>query len=293
MKIFSCCCKKKRKDSEIKGSLLSQDSRKETLVVRTDPDNGEYNTNPETVYDKNIVLEDEENYEYLLPERYIRSDEKGKITFTKPGLIKWIDELRKDSKHAKWIELCSKEGLFIQYKNGSMLTDKFILGRVYYTMPKSLFKREIDFEMIVKMSYEPEIRLKYDTSIKAYRILEKKDNYTIFKTLLHSPFFFISERDMVDKRVEFTQDGIYYNFASSVDDYEAIDKNAVRMKTYINLLVLTQDEKNFYFECYQQYDAKTILPEKLLNFTIPYKTQEWYKNFVVEINKALDASNGN
>jgi hypothetical protein len=42
-------------------------------------------------------------------------------------------------------------------------------------------------------------------------------SYIVHNTCL-SPVFFISERDCVDKRIEIMQDGIYYNFSSSISE---------------------------------------------------------------------------
>jgi len=42
-------------------------------------------------------------------------------------------------------------------------------------------------------------------------------------------------------------------------------------------------KKNFYVEGFNQIDGKLIIPETLLNFTIPHKTQEWFNNFVKAI----------
>ena len=104
--------------------------------------------------------------------------------------------------------------------------------------------------------YDPDIRMRYDPSFKEFKILEKVDSYTIFKVKLHSPIFFIKEREYVDKRVEFIKDNVYYNLSTSVSNYLPLDKDAVRMITYLNLLILSQDENNYYFECYTQHDAK-------------------------------------
>lgn len=107
--------------------------------------------------------------------------------------------------------------------------------------------------------YNPDIRLKYDSTIKEYKILEKTDNYCVFKTLFHSPIFFIPEKDILDKRIEFVDDNMYYNLATSVDDYEPLVKSAVRIKTYLNLSIISQDDKNYYFECYSQYGVYILL----------------------------------
>ena len=105
--------------------------------------------------------------------------------------------------------------------------------------------------------YDPEIRMKYDLTLKEFKVYEKGENYNIFKNWLHSPMFFIAERDLVNKRIEFIKEDVYYNIATSVnDDYEPLIKDVVRCKTYLNLLILKQDEENFYFHCLSQYDAK-------------------------------------
>jgi len=105
--------------------------------------------------------------------------------------------------------------------------------------------------------YDPEIRMKYDDSLKEYKIYEQGENYCIYKNWLYSPVFFISERDIVNKRIEFIKDDVYYNLSTSVnDDYDLPPKDVVRCKTYLNLFLLKQDEENYYFHCLSQYDAK-------------------------------------
>jgi hypothetical protein len=100
--------------------------------------------------------------------------------------------------------------------------------------------------------------MKYDSNLKEFKILEKNEKYSIFYNLLHSPIFFIAERDLVDKRVAFIKDEVYYNLSTSVLDYYPLDSKAVRIDTYLNLLILSNDESNYYFECYSQHDAKVM-----------------------------------
>jgi hypothetical protein len=108
--------------------------------------------------------------------------------------------------------------------------------------------------------YDVEIRMGYDTTLKEYKIYEQGKHYNILKTWIHSPIFFISERDIINKRIEFIKDDVYYNLATSIeDDYEPPTKDVVRCKTFLNLLILKQDSENFYFHCMSQYDAKVNL----------------------------------
>ena len=107
--------------------------------------------------------------------------------------------------------------------------------------------------------YDPEIRKKFDSSLKEYTIYEKGEKYAISKTCLNSPIFFIAEREVITKRIEFIKNNIYYNIATSInDDYEQLNEEIVRCKTYINLLVLSEDEEYYYFKSLSQFDAKVL-----------------------------------
>jgi len=106
--------------------------------------------------------------------------------------------------------------------------------------------------------YEPEKRMDYDKSIKEFKILEEGDNYKIVKIWYFSPLMFVSERDVIDKRIIFMKDDVVYSFASSLEKYEnePEDNKVIRIKNFVNALKLTEDNDNFYFYCYSQVDAK-------------------------------------
>jgi len=105
--------------------------------------------------------------------------------------------------------------------------------------------------------YNPELRLKWDSSAKSITKKEGDDSNYIVHIHMNSPVFFISERDIVDKRVEFYHNDIYYSLSTSVnDDYMPSDPNVIRIKTFINLLMITQDENNLYLMSINQIDPK-------------------------------------
>lgn len=66
--------------------------------------------------------------------------------------------------------------------------------------------------------YVPELRLKWDEGFKEFVKLEGNEEVYAVKSWFKSPMFIVSERDVVDKRIEFFKDSVYYNFASSLDD---------------------------------------------------------------------------
>ena len=102
------------------------------------------------------------------------------------------------------------------------------------------------------------MRVAYDKSIKEFKIFEEGEYYKILKVWYFSPLMFVSERDLIDKRVSFLKDGVYYSLASSLEKYENApeDSKVIRIKNYINALKLSEDQDNFYFHCYSQLDAK-------------------------------------
>jgi hypothetical protein len=107
--------------------------------------------------------------------------------------------------------------------------------------------------------YDTEIRKKWDSSIKTLNKIEGNDCAYLLYAHYLSPIFFISERDVVDKRVEFTNDDVYYNISSSVED-EILPptENVVRIRNYINLFIVKQDVDYFYFRGFNQIDMKVL-----------------------------------
>jgi len=190
-----------------------------------------------------------------------------------------------DESAGPWTLLYQKENLLLDYKKGSPINSDFLVGRCRCTLSKSLFKEKISFEILQKYMYDPAKRMLWDLNMKEYKIFESGENYGIFKMWMKSPIFFISERDAIDKRVNFYHDGQYYCLASSVENYSEVNPDVVRCFTYINSLHLTEDEENFYYNSFTQLDPKTIIPEKLLNITIPFKTVEFFTNVVQAINE--------
>jgi len=234
----------------------------------------------------NIELLEEDGDKLLIPEKFIREEEQRKITFSMNGIVKFIEDINAEGED-KWTPLYNKDNLILHYKKGSALNSNFLLGRIQYKLQKSLFSRPIDFDLISKVMYSPEYRMKYDSSLKEFKVHEQGDNYFVFRQAYHKPIFFISERDCIDKRISFTKDGVYYTIATSVENYIPQQDGVVRIVTILNSLTITEDVENFYFHGYNQLDAKTSIPERILNITIPTKTIEWYNNFIKEIQSII------
>jgi len=168
-----------------------------------------------------------------------------------------------------------------------MLSDKFVCGKCEDKIEKNKFHSGVTAEMIKRVIYSPEIRLSWDKSVKSYKIIDGGDKYNyVMQTIMFSPVFFISEREVVDKRAEFTYNGISYDISTSIDEnYLPIEKNVVRCKNFINSFVIVSDDTHFYFLSFNQVDPKMNLPGSFLNMILPFKIAAFYKTLVEEVNK--------
>ena len=73
--------------------------------------------------------------------------------------------------------------------------------------------------------FDPDTRTKWDKNIKTMTIynskignLELNNKCYLVNILCNSPVAFISERDVLDKRIEFEDKGVIYNYTSSIDE---------------------------------------------------------------------------
>ena len=159
---------------------------------------------------------------------------------------------------------------------------------MYYKIEKSVFnKKDIDIKTIDKYMNEPEKRLKWDKSIREYKIIERQNEevYLLYY-ICKSPMIFVSERDVIDKRYDFYSDGIYYDFSSSVkDDLKPIDEEIVRMTDYCSLCKIYEEKDNFNIISLTQIDTKYKMPDALLSVQLPLKYKEWYDSLINAINE--------
>jgi len=120
----------------------------------------------------------------------------------------------------EYTEVKTKEiGLDLRIRKcGSDLNKSIYVVKAIYKVARKEFINGISLEFIKSLMYKPELRLSWDDGFKEFTILEGNDEVYAFKSWFKSPMFIISERDFVDKRIEFIKDNIYYNFCSSLDE---------------------------------------------------------------------------
>lgn len=161
-------------------------------------------------------LSDKELDRPLIEDRLIREDEKGLITYTKRGLTQFIKEL---SNYPDYDLLYNQKGLVLHCRKiGTPLNNKIYLGKAVYTISKTSFKEGATIELMARLMYNIEDRMKWDTSLKVLKKLEGGDDAYVIRSWMHSPMFLVAEREVVDKRFEFYFDGVYYNISTSVNE---------------------------------------------------------------------------
>ena len=236
-----------------------------------------------------ITIEEES----VFPKKYLNSIEENPnfhFEFTKEKIIAYIeDEIKQKDKYSN---LVNKDGFDIYIKeSGSIFNTEFPMIKMYYKIEKSVFnKKDIDIKTIDKYMNEPEKRLKWDKSIREYKIIERQnDEVYLLYYICKSPMIFVSERDVIDKRFDFYVGGTYYDFSSSVkDDLKPIDEeDIVRITDYCSLCKIYEEKDYFNIISITQVDTKYKLPNAMLSIQLPVKYKEWYDSLINAINEEV------
>ena len=214
----------------------------------------------------------------------ICSYEKNQITFTKKGLINLFEEL---TNLDGWKNYWNKDNCIIDIREkGSTINTEFYLIRTLYVFKKSELKYNKSIDNIIKFIYGANIRKVWDSGLKNVELIsgEKYKNFVV-DTWAKSPIYLISERDGVEKRFIFKYNNEYYALGTPVpDDYYPEKKNVVRIINYMNFLKLYEDDDNIYFLNLNQADFKMIVPQFVINITLPTTTKNWYINLLKTCN---------
>ena len=225
-------------------------------------------------------LDEVSNNENLIlnKSKIILDYERNKITFTKKGFVdffKYCEDL--DNYKNYW----NKDNLTIDIRlEGSPISDKFCLIRTKYIYYKKDFNENINIIDLIKFQYDVNLRKKWDTSFKNIEKIEGNDEAFIVSSWAKSPIFLISEREGIEKRFIFKyEDNCYYVCSTSVpNDYIPLKKNVIRIDNYINFFRITEDNEKYLLTNINQSDFKMIIPQMILNVTLPATSKSWYNN---------------
>ena len=276
-----CCClyskKNKKKEKLLEGEELS-DAEFSDDLSESSTSSGE-------------IL----NTAMVFPSKVYRKDEKEiSLNLSKEKIVEITN---------KEFLICNnykifykKDGLILSSKESSLLTNKFPLIKMEYKISKNEFKKNINKEDIINTLKDIKNRKKWDENIKEIKIIEEYENSYLIHTSYNKPIFFISERDILEKKVEFYFNNNYYSYCSSVshelnEKYKE-NKNVVRIFNYISIYKIEEDENYFYFKSLNQIDYKMNVPNNLMNITLPIKIINWYKKLesVVVKEKEIDVN---
>ena len=226
----------------------------------------------------------------IFPLKYLNDIEANpsfKFEFTKEKIISFIEGEINDDKNYK--SLVNKNGFDIYINEaGSLFSSEFPMIKMFYKIPKSSFTRnDVTVKLIDDYMNIPEKRLKWDKSIRYYKIVEKhNDEVYLLHYICKSPMLFVSERDVVDKRYDFYVDGIYYDFSSSTkNDLVPVDENLVRIDDHCSVCKIFEENDCFNIISITQVDTKFNMPPSMLSIQLPIKYKEWYDSMVNEINE--------
>ena len=228
------------------------------------------------------------NSAMIFPSKTYRKDENDVgLNLTKEKILDIINYEFLESEDYKIFY--NKEHLILSSKDSSFLTKNFPLIKMEYKIPKKEFDKDIGIEDIVNTLKDFKNRILWDENIKEMEIMEEFDNSFIIHTSYNKPIFFISERDIIEKKVDFYFNNKYYSYSSSVSDelnekYKE-NEDVMRILNYISVYIIEEDEENFYFKSLNQLDYKMNIPNTLMNITLPMKILNWYKKLEKAVKK--------
>ena len=228
--------------------------------------------------------------EIIFPLKYLNLAETNPsfhFTFTREKIMSFIeDEIKMNNSYTS---LINNNGFDIYIKEtGSIFNSEFPMIKMYYKIPKSAFnKKDINVKTIDKYMNEPEKRLKWDNSIRDYKIVERVNSEVyLLHYICKSPMLFVSERDVVDKRYDFYEGGIYYDFSSSVkDDLIPLEEDVLRITDHCSACKIYEENDCFNIISITQVDTKYKLPNALMSVQLPVKYKEWYDSLINAINE--------
>ena len=284
------CKRPKESLVSIESSKLIE-NQKETeqysnIIPSQQIENTTFNEKKEIEMSTALPLEEDNT---IFPQKYMNLTESSpnfKSIFTKEKMINFIEELINDK--TSFTPLVNQNGFDIYIKeSGSIFSSQYPMIKMYYKIPKSAFTRpNVTIKLLDEYMNDPEKRLKFDNTIRAYKIIERinKEVY-LLHYICKSPMFFVSERDVVDKRYDFYEGDVYYDFSSSTkDDLIPSDENIVRITDHCSVCKIFEDNEGFNIISITQVDTKVSLPPAVINSQLPSRYKSWYDALVNEIN---------
>jgi len=257
-KLFACCIEKNNGEFEIE----SEENNKDFFMK-----------------DKSKMVF--ENELAIFPNNMIRPEEKNKIKFTKDGIIEYIKTLQ----DLVFPVVYDDKSVKISKRNYSDINEKLPVIRCEITKHKLYFTDVPSIKQMVEALTNPEMRKKWDTNLKDYKILYKiKNDSEVVKTVANKQLSIIPEKEIYDKRVGIFENNIYYLFSSSVPDEIYPSYSYDRAKNYLCIMVIKEDDDNFYFDCFNQIDININVPIEFIEANLVNKVNSFFDKYFEFLN---------
>ena len=243
--------------------------------------------NEELEFELHIKSEDDNNNKYVdlingiqsfFPIMYIREDEKNYFQFNQDFIVNFISELS----HKNFINKYDDSSL----KLSILSSENIPVIRSEIIFKKILFKKEVPtIESLASCILIPEKRVKVDKNFKEFKILKKITNNTVITRMVStSQLTIISELEFLEKRTYFFDNGVLYYFCSSIPDEIFPKKDIERALNYYGIMVIKEDNENFYIDTFNKVDTKMDVPEVLIVMSFPMKMKEFFDGLLYYFN---------
>lgn len=156
---------------------------------------------------------------FLFPLNHYRTGEYSIIQYTEDSIVSFIDkELQLTTEYRGFY---NKDNMVLSIKEkDNLITNDFPMIKMSYCLPRSLFAvPSLTIDTLISYINDREKRLKWDKSLKEYKVIEgNRSKAYVLHSWLRSPMVFVSERDFVEKKVDFFHNEQFYSFYSSLND---------------------------------------------------------------------------
>lgn len=210
--------------------------------------------------------------------KYIRSDEKNKIKFSKGGILKFINYLQ----NLEYSKKYEAEKYKISIRDSSILSNDSLIIRYESKINKNLFNSIPNITELFDAIKNPYKNLKWNIYNKEYIIIENiNENVDIAKKVLVKQMNIVPEKEFYIKRIYFLKEGIIYYFTSSIPDYlYAPKEESLRALNYFEICIIKEDNLCFSFDIFQQIDIKMNIPQTILMMNLPEKLKEYFEKLI-------------
>ena len=125
-----------------------------------------------------------------------------------------------------------------------------------------------------------------DKNYKEFKILKKITQNTVITRMVSTSLLtMISEKELIEKRTYFFDNGVFYYFCSSIPDEIYPQKNKIqRAFNYYGTMVIKEDVENFYIDTFNKIDIKANIPEVLIVMSFPMKMKEFFDGLLSYFN---------